>query len=45
MSGYVENKRSVLPKVYSKEEREKQIMEYDKKEKLKYKRIYPEIIK
>ena len=45
MSGYVENKRSVLPKVYSKEEREKQIMEYDKKEKLKYKRIFPDVIK
>ena len=45
MSGYVENKRSVLPKAYSKEEREKQLMEYDKKEKLKYKRIFPEVIK
>ena len=45
MSGYVENKRSVLPKVYSKEEREKQIVEYDKKEKLKYKRIFPDVIK
>lgn len=45
MSGYVENKRSVLPKAYSKEERERQLMEYDKKEKLKYKKIFPDVIK